>query len=102
MTESEKRSQAWIGDAVLALYARRWILDQPDIPPKERAAVFTRMTSNRFLSALGEPTAMEAEIGAIYEREGIESAFRHIESALLPLFARQRSKAKQPGNFRRK
>jgi hypothetical protein len=28
------------------------------------------MTSNHFLASLGEPTAMEAAIGVVYEREG--------------------------------
>ena len=31
MTEEEKRTKAWIGDAVLALFAREWILKQTDI-----------------------------------------------------------------------
>ena len=29
MSESLKRELAWIGDAVLALYAREWILQYP-------------------------------------------------------------------------
>ena len=28
MDETEKRTKAWVGDAVLALFAREWILDQ--------------------------------------------------------------------------
>ena len=27
MDETEKRTQAWVGDAVLALFAREWILE---------------------------------------------------------------------------
>ena len=50
MTLEEKRNLAWIGDAVLALFARRWILQQTNIPNKERAEVFQAMTSNEFLS----------------------------------------------------
>jgi len=102
MTEEEKRDHAWIGDAVLALYARQWILDQPGISAKERAEVFTRMTSNRFLSALGEPTAMEAEIGVAYANDGLEAAFTHIEAKLLPMFKKQAAKRRRPGNFKRK
>ncbi|NQY31742.1 MAG: hypothetical protein HRT56_01060 [Coraliomargarita sp.] len=102
MTEDEKRTQAWIGDAVLALFARKWILNQPEIKPKQRAELFIRMTSNKFLSAVGEPTAMEAEIGVIYESDGIEAAFSHIEQKFVPLFKKQQAKAKQPGSYRTK
>jgi dsRNA-specific ribonuclease len=102
MTEEEKRTLAWIGDAVLALYARKWILEQRSIQPKARAEAFIQMTSNKFLSAIGEPTAMEAEIGRIYETNGLEAAFRHIEVNFVPLFKKQRAKAKQPGNYRSK
>jgi hypothetical protein len=100
MTEEEKRSLAWIGDAVLALCARKWILAQPGIKPKERAEAFIQMTSNKFLSAIGEPTAMEAEIGRIYESDGLEAAFTHIETIYVPLFEKQRAKLKQPGSYR--
>lgn len=100
MTEEDKRTKAWIGDAVLALYAREWILQQKSISAKERAEVFIQMTSNRFLSALGEPTAMEAEIGLIYESEGLDAAFQHIENKFLPLFKKQQSRRKQPGSYR--
>lgn len=102
MTEDEKRTQAWIGDAVLALYARKWILKEPSIKPKERAETFIRMTSNKFLSAVGEPTAMEAEIGCIYEADGLEAAFAHIEEKFVPLFRKQQAKRTQPGSYRRK
>lgn len=102
MTEEEKRTKAWIGDAVLALYARRWILAEPSIKANERADAFIRMTSNKFLSAIGEPTAMEAEIGLIYEADGLDAAFAHIEETYLPLFKKQQAKRKQPGSYRRK
>lgn len=99
---STKRDKAWIGDAVLALYARQWILDQKDIQLKERADVFIRMTSNQFLASLGEPTMMEAEIGIIYEKEGLPGAFQHIETKFLPIFLKQRAKGKRPGSYRDK
>ena len=102
MTEDQKRTQAWIGDAVLALFARKWILRQKDIPAKARAERFIQMTSNKFLSALGEPTAVEAEIGIIYEADGLEAAFDHIEQKFVPLFKKQQAKAKQPGSYRDK
>ena len=102
MNEEEKRAQAWIGDAVLALYARKWILAQPGISSKQRAQHFIEMTSNKFLSAMGEPTAMEAEIGAIYENKGLEAAFAHIEDKFVPLFKKQQAKKSQPGSYRTK
>jgi 23S rRNA maturation mini-RNase III len=102
MTEEEKRSKAWIGDAVLALFAREWILRQSDISSKERAGVFIHMTSNQFLSSLGEPTAMEAEIGWLYENNGLAAAFAHIEQKFLPVFLKQQKKRKSPGSYRNK
>lgn len=102
MKEEDKRTQAWIGDAVLALYARKWILAEPSIQAKERAEAFIQMTSNKFLSAIGEPTAMEAEIGRIYEAEGLEAAFAHIETTFVPLFKKQQAKTRQPGSYRNK
>jgi dsRNA-specific ribonuclease len=102
MTEDEKRTQAWIGDAVLALFAREWILHAPQIKAEERHDAFIRMTSNKFLSAIGEPTAMEAEIGVIYESEGLQAAFDHIEEKFVPMFTKQLAKRRQPGSYRRK
>ncbi len=97
MTEAEKRALAWIGDAVLGLFARQWILGRTDIPPGKRAEVFGRLTSNQFLSAVGEPTGVEAEIGRIYESEGLEAAFAHIEATLLPVFRKQENNRRRGG-----
>ena len=63
MTESDKRTKAWIGDASLARFAREWVLKQKDISNKERAEVFNQITANQDLASLGTPTSMEAEIG---------------------------------------
>jgi hypothetical protein len=82
------REEAWIGDAVLALYARRWIVANAPASA-DRTDLFKRMTSNHFLSALGEPTSVEAKIGRIYEKEGEKAAFEHIEKIILPLFKKQ-------------
>jgi len=102
LTEQDKRTKAWVGDAVLALFAREWILKQTDISVKQRADVFIQMTSNQFLASLGEPTAMEAEIGVVYENEGLQAAFDFIEGKFLPLFIKRRTKSKQPGSYRNK
>ncbi len=103
MDKSEKRKQAWIGDAVLALYAREWILSEPTITPNNRATIFVQMTSNQFLSALGEPTAMEAEIGQIYQKEGLYAAFAFINEKFIPIFKKQqKNRLKNSGNYRNK
>jgi len=80
---------AWIGDAVLGLFARNWILEKEQ---KMDAEMFTRMTSNNFLNSLGNPTKVEARIGLIFNNEGLEHAFCHIENSLLPLFLKQEKK----------
>jgi hypothetical protein len=81
--------QAWIGDAVLCLYGRRRILREGGAVDGEK---FERMTSNRFLASFGEPSEVEAELGRLYEREGLEAAFLWIEQKLMPLFDRQEEK----------
>ncbi|MEP6717223.1 MAG: ribonuclease III domain-containing protein [Terriglobia bacterium] len=93
MKASERRrkilEEAWVGDAVLSLYARRRIL-------KETGAVdagrLERMTSNRFLATIGEPSEVEARLGRVFEAEGLAAAFAWIEGALMPLFERQETK----------
>jgi len=77
---------AWIGDAVLALYARLKILREYGQVDGEQCK---RLTSNQFLGSLGEPTKVEAEIGRVYARDGLEAAFQWIDLHLLPLYKRQ-------------
>jgi dsRNA-specific ribonuclease len=81
-----EREAAWIGDAVLALFARQFVL-------RERATMdgewFTRLTSNDFLSAFGNPTRVEASIGKLYQEGGLEAAFTWMEENLVPLFMKQ-------------
>ena len=83
------QEQAWAGDAVLGLFAREWILRKEK---KMDAEMFSRMTSNHFLNSLGTPTQVEAKIGRIYEKEGLEKSFYYIEEELIPLFLRQEKK----------
>jgi dsRNA-specific ribonuclease len=78
--------QAWIGDAVLCLYARSRILAEEGRIESQK---FVRMTSNRFLAAVGEASQVEAEIGRVYDREGLTAAFRWIDENLMPQFSRQ-------------
>ena len=93
MSRKENREQilkdAWIGDAVLSLYVRMKILREDGAIDGLKAE---RMTSNHFLSALGEPSEVEAELGRTYERSGLDAAFVWIESRLLPTFDRQEAK----------
>lgn len=99
----QQRTEAWIGDAVLALFARQWILEQDAIPPAERAEAFTQLTANQFLASFGDPTAVEASIGNIYQSEGLQVAFESIERDYLPLYLKQRNnRRKTQGNHRRK
>ena len=81
-----EREDAWVGDAVLALFARQYVL-------RERRAMdgewFTRLTSNDFLSAFGKPTRVEASIGKIYQEHGLQAAFDWMNTHLIPLFQKQ-------------
>ncbi len=70
-----------MGDAVLALYVREWILSfRGEIDGK----LFIEFTSNQFLRLTGNATAVEAQIGRIYKAEGLQAAFAWIESELRP------------------
>jgi hypothetical protein len=84
-----ERANAWIGDAVLALFARQFVL-------RERNAMdgewFTRMTSNEFLSAFGNPTRVEASIGKLFLDGGLDAAFGWMDENLVPLFRKQIAK----------
>ena len=77
---------------MLTLFARRWILAETGAIDGERSV---RMTSNRFLNSLGQPDEVEAQIGRVYEGEGLEAAFQWIETRLLPMFKRQEGNRKK-------
>lgn len=81
-----EREAAWIGDAVLALFARQFVLRERDSMDGEW---FTRLTSNDFLSAFGNPTRVEASIGKLYLEGGLEAAFEWMDSHLVPLLLKQ-------------
>ncbi len=90
MTRNEalkiEREAAWIGDAVLALYARQFVLNERKCMD---GVWFTHLTSNEFLSSFGNPTSVEAVIGNIYRNDGLAAAHAHIEKEFLPLFRKQ-------------
>ncbi|MBL9151538.1 MAG: hypothetical protein JNK37_03600 [Verrucomicrobiales bacterium] len=81
-----ERAEAWIGDAVLALAAREWILRQHD---RTDGAMLARLTSNQFLSSWGNPTAVEARLGRLYRSEGLAAAMEFVEREMIPLFLKQ-------------
>ena len=82
-------NEAWIGDAVLGLYVRLKILREDGNLDGEK---YGRMTSNQFLTILGEPTEVEAAVGRMYASGGLEAAFAWIDERLLPHFDRQEAK----------
>ncbi len=81
--------EAWIGDAVLSLYVRARILRESGRVDGQKSI---RMTSNHFLSALGDPSEVEAELGRVYQDRGLDAAFAWIDEKIIPLFLRQEAK----------
>ncbi len=86
-----EREEAWVGDAVLALYVREWMLRERG---KIDGEAFVRATSNDFLRQLGNPTSVEAEIGRIYREKGLQAGFDFVEEKIIPLF-KQREKVRE-------
>lgn len=86
------RSDAWLGDAVLELYVRSWILETQG---SVDADMKMRFTCNQFLNHFGQPTRVEAEIGRCYKAHGMEAAFIWIREHLEPLFLKQEAKRKK-------
>ncbi len=93
-----QREEAWIGDAVLELLTREWIMAHVG---RLDAALQTAVTSNQFLSTLGNPTAVEAELGRLYQREGLDGARRWLEEKLVPALSRARHQPKPRPKRRR-
>jgi len=91
------QERSWIGDAVLALLAREWIMAAGDHPFAERSEIYRNLTCNQFLSSLGHPAKVEAEIGNAYLAGGLEAARAFFQDRLLPLYRKQESnRRKQP------
>jgi dsRNA-specific ribonuclease len=85
--EEQLRNDAWVGDAVLALFARSWLLQIGQTEnSKDRNRLFELWVSNQFLSSFGEPTCVEAAIGRTYAQDGLAAAFVFIEKNLLKRF----------------
>ena len=93
---TREREEAWIGDAVLALFVREWILREQCALDGEK---FIRFTSNDFLRGIGNPTQVEAQIGCVYRDEGMAQAYKYIEDNLLPVFlGQERARAQRIRN----
>ncbi len=100
--ETRLREEAWVGDAVLAMYVREWILAQEG---RIDGGLFIEFTSNDFLRVAGRPTEVEAEIGRVYKAGGLEAGYAWIQENLLPHFLhKQKVKARQrvPSKRRKK
>ena len=72
-TEERLRAEAWVGDAILALYVREWIL-------AEEGAINGKL----FVEFTGNATGVEAEIGRTFKAGGLEAAYAWIEHHLKP------------------
>lgn len=83
---TKEREEAWVGDAILALYVREWILRTHGQMDGE---MFVRFTSNDFLRCAGKPTSVEAEIGRTYQQAGLQAGFDWIETNLYPHFIKK-------------
>ena len=86
------QADAWIGDAVLELYVRSWVLREHGSLDSEMK---TRFTCNQFLNCVGAPTKVEADIGVVYQEQGLEAAFAWVREHLEPLFLKQEAKRKR-------
>jgi 23S rRNA maturation mini-RNase III len=97
------KDDAWVGDAVLALYVRCWILEHgpKSLSDANRQELFELFVSNQFLSAVGEPTKVEAAIGKTYANEGLAAAFAQIENSLLEPFLKRARKRGASFGYRR-
>ena len=84
-SKEQEQADAWMGDAVLALFARRWILDVFGRVDGELQGL---ITSNQFLSRFGVPTAVEARIGRVLQAEGMGVALAFVKTWLLPEMCR--------------
>ncbi len=82
-----EREEAWLGDAVLCLFARQYVLRTAGAMDHGE---FAALTSNSFLRAFGPPTRVESRIGQVYQKQGLDAAFSFIEKEFLPLYLKQR------------
>jgi 23S rRNA maturation mini-RNase III len=86
------QEQAWVGDSVLELVMRQWVLEQKGCLDM---AVKTQLTCNAFLSTLGHPTKVEAHIGRLYLSSGLDAARTWIMENVLPEYLKREAKLRK-------
>jgi hypothetical protein len=86
---TQVQQDAWIGDAVLALWARLRILQETGGIDGPHCA---RITSNQCLAAIAEPSEAEARIGRAFLSGGLPAAFSWLDQNLLPILQKQEAK----------
>ncbi len=89
------QERSWVGDAVLALVAREWILANGPKDFGGRSDYYRNLTSNDFLSTLGVPSKVEAELGNIYLAGGLDAARAAFDERFIPLFKKQELKRRR-------
>lgn len=81
LPQDQIRKFAWLGDAQLALFVRVKIIE---LKGQIDTQSFIAATSNEFLSSLGPPTRIEAQIGILRDRQGEAAAIAFIEQEIWP------------------
>lgn len=76
-----EKAEAWLGDAVLALLVRDWLLKTVGTVDGELQGL---ITSNQFLSRFGQPTAVEAALGRLWRDHGLAAAEAEFGKKFLP------------------
>lgn len=80
-----EKAEAWLGDAVLALLVRDWLLRTLGVADGDLQGL---ITSNRFLSRFGQPTAVEAALGRLWRDQGYTAAESEFQEKFLPEMVR--------------
>ena len=96
--DPKTRDDAWVGDAVLSLFAREWILKQDLDGEFSKTQLYHELTCNQFLNSFGNPTEVEARIAGVYQKEGLGKAFEYIEETFIPVFQRTIKKKRRQRN----
>ena len=76
-----EKAEAWLGDAVLALLTRDWLIKTLDSTDGDLQGL---ITSNHFLSRFGPPTAVEAALGRLWRDHGYAAAEAEFRQKFLP------------------
>lgn len=80
-TKEIEKAEAWLGDAVLALLTRSWLLKTFGTADGDLQGL---ITSNHFLSRFGHPTAVEAALGRLWRDHGYAATEIEFREKFLP------------------